>query len=224
MEGRMMAAIVFDLDGTLIDSVPDIHFIANEVLNAEGAEPITLAQARSFVGNGAGVFVQKMRALRGLPDADQDRLYEAFVGLYDTAVTRTVPYPGVPELLARLKGDGHRLGVCTNKPISPTKAVLAHLGLDMFFDTVWGGDSLPVRKPDPAPLHAAFEALGEEIRLYVGDSEVDADTAKAAGVPFFLYTEGYRKTLVEEISHRAAFSHFDALYSQLTDVMQAAAP
>lgn len=206
------ARIVFDLDGTLIDSAPDIHAIANEVLALEGRDPITLADTRRFVGNGAAVFVARMRGARGLPEAAQQRMVAAFVARYDRAVERTHPYPGVSEALADLQAAGHRLGICTNKPISPARAVLAHLGLAGFFETVIGGDSLIVKKPDPAPLEAAFEALeGSGPMIFVGDSEVDAATARRLGVPFLLYTEGYRKTEPAQIRHSAMFSKYSVL-------------
>jgi len=205
------ARIVFDLDGTLIDSAPDIHAIANEVLALEGRDPITLQDTRRFVGNGAAVFVARMRGARAVPEAAQDRMYDAFIERYDRAVGRTHPYPGVMQALAGLRAAGHRLGICTNKPIGPARAVLAHLGLDGFFETVIGGDSLIVKKPDPAPLEAAFEALGSGPMIYVGDSEVDAETAARLKVPFLLFTEGYRKTEPAQIPHSALFSDFREL-------------
>ena len=208
VKGCQMARIVFDLDGTLIDSVPDIHGIACAVLDQEGYDRITLDQTRDFVGNGAGVFVAKMRAARGIADSEQERLYADFVARYDDAVGLTLPYPGVLSALDALKAGGHRLGICTNKPISPCRAVLKHLKMDHYFDTMWGGDSLPVHKPDPAPLHAAFAALGDGPQLFVGDSGVDAETGQRAGIPFMLYTEGYRKCAVEELPHTVAFNDF----------------
>jgi phosphoglycolate phosphatase len=207
----VLARIVFDLDGTLIDSAPDIHAIANEVLALEGCAPITLDQTRRFVGNGAAVFVARMRGARGLADAAQERMQAAFLDRYDRAVGRTHPYPGVLQALQGLRATGHRLGICTNKPILPARAVLAHLDMDGFFETVIGGDSLSVKKPDPAPLEAAFEALGAGPMIYVGDSEVDAETAQRLGVPFLLFTEGYRKTAVDKLPHHAAFSDFTRL-------------
>lgn len=206
-----MARIVFDLDGTLIDSAPDIHGIANALLAAEGLGPITLDQARDFIGNGASVFVAKMRAARDIPDDQHDRLLGDFVARYDDAVHLTVPYPNVESALQQLIEAGHDLGVCTNKPIRPCKAVLAHLGLDKYFQTVWGGDSLPVHKPDPTPLNAAFDALPDGPELYVGDSDVDAETAQRAMVPFLLFTEGYRKLPVSRMPHSVAFSDFAEL-------------
>ena len=206
-----MARIVFDLDGTLIDSAPDIHAGANALLMAEGSEPITLAEARGFVGQGAAAFIEKVRHARGIAESEQARLLAAFVQSYATLITRTRVYPGVLEALERLRDDGHRLGICTNKPLVPCNAVLAHLGLERLFEVVLAGDSLPTHKPDPAPLHAAFAALGEGPQIFVGDGEVDAETARRAKVPFLLYTEGYRKAEVASLPHAAAFSDHGAL-------------
>jgi phosphoglycolate phosphatase len=206
-----MARIVFDLDGTLIDSAPDIQGIANSLMEKEGFDPFTLAQARDFIGNGVAVFVQKMRAARGIPDTEQERLLTDFVSRYHSATELTETYPEVSQALQSLIAAGHVLGICTNKPSVATRAVLAHLFLDTYFKSVIGGDSLPVSKPDPAPLHAAFDALGTGPVIYVGDSDVDAETAVRAKVPFFLFTEGYRKLPVSEIPHTQAFSNFGEL-------------
>jgi len=207
----MSSRIVFDLDGTLIDSAPDLHAIANALLAEEGATPISLDHAREFIGNGASVFVQKMRAAGSIPDSEHARVLAAFTERYSDAVTLTQLYPGVRDALDRLHREGHGLGICTNKPIRPCRAVLRHFGLDHYFTVVVGGDSLPVYKPDPAPLNAAFEALPEGPEVYVGDSEVDAETAHHAKVPFLLFSEGYRKCPVERLAHSAAFRAFAEL-------------
>lgn len=203
-----MARIVFDLDGTLIDSAPDIGGVANKTLVARGLEPISLAQTRDFVGNGASVFIDKMRAARGIDQSEHAAILAEFMVHYETAVDLTKPYPGAVGALKALRANGHRLGICTNKPFAPTMAVVRHLDLEGYFDVIIGGDSLDVRKPDPAPLAKAFEGLAEGTRLYVGDSDVDAATAQALGVPFFLFTEGYRKVPVAELPHDCAFSDF----------------
>ncbi|NNE86594.1 MAG: phosphoglycolate phosphatase [Silicimonas sp.] len=204
-----MARIVFDLDGTLIDSAPDIGGIANGLLADRGLPPITSEQTRDFVGKGPGVFIEKMRTARNIPQSEQTTLLTAFMANYDGAVGLTHPYPGVVNALENLRTKGHRLGICTNKPIKPTMAVLRHLDLEQYFETFVGGDSLAVHKPDPAPLEQAFAALGDGKQIFVGDSEVDAATALAAGVTFLLFTEGYRKKPIAELPHDQAFSHFD---------------
>jgi phosphoglycolate phosphatase len=205
-----MIPIVFDLDGTLIDSAPDIHAGANGLLADEGHAPLTIAEARSFIGNGAAVFVARMRAARGIPDSEQPRLYAEFVCRYDDFVRLTHPYPGAVAALHRLSALGHPLGICTNKPYRPTLAVLRHLNLEHLFATIFGGDSLRVHKPDPAPLHAAFAALGGP-GLFVGDSEVDAETAQRAELPFLLYSGGYRKAPADSLGAAVVFDHFDRL-------------
>lgn len=198
-----MARIVFDLDGTLIDSAMDIAAAANATLAEFGAKPLSVVEARGFVGADAVIFVERMARARDLPDPAP--LVPRFVYHYERAVQDTVIYPGVEDALATLKARGHRLGLCTNKPTRATQAVLAHLGWSDLFGAVFTGDSLPVRKPDPAPLLAAFEALGDGPAIYVGDSEVDAETGERAGVPFLLYTPGYRKTPIAELTVTAAF-------------------
>lgn len=206
-----MARIVFDLDGTLIDSAPDLRGIANEIMAEMGLEQITLAEAREFIGKGAAMFVAQLREARDIAGGEQERILAAFQSRYMTAVELTRPYPGVEAALKSLITSGHSLGICTNKPIRPTKAVLKHLALEHYFETVWGGDSMTVHKPDPAPLDAAFDALGQGDEIYVGDSEVDAETARSAMVPFLLYTEGYRESPVSIIAHTASFSDFTDL-------------
>lgn len=199
-----MARIVFDLDGTLIDSAPDIQGIANRVLAAEGRAPIDLETTHKFIGNGTSVFVQRMRAARDLPDTEHDRLHEAFMAEYEDAVDLTRPYAGVEDALDVL-GRDHQLGICTNKPLSPTLKVVDHLGWRPRFAAIFGGDSMSVKKPDPTPLHAAYAKLGEGPRIYVGDSEVDAETAERAEVPFLLYSEGYRRGPVDAMTYATVF-------------------
>lgn len=206
-----MARIVFDLDGTLVDSAPDLHGIANALLALRGLQPVTLDQARSFIGQGVAVFVARLRAARGLPEAEQASLLAAFMARYDQAVTLTLPYPGVVEALTTLRAQGHALGLCTNKPMQPTLAVLGHLNLARHLTRIIAGDSLPVHKPDPAPLHAAFDMPGPGPNLYVGDSEVDAETAWRAEIPLLIFTQGYRVTPLADLPYRAAFDAFAEL-------------
>jgi len=207
------AAVIFDLDGTLIDSAPDIHAAANRVLRAEGLAEQSFEQVRSFVGRGVPHLIRQLlvAAGHGQDDALHARMTERFIAGYEDAVGLTLPYPGVADALDSLRAAGHPLGICTNKPEAATRAVLAHLSLLEPFTVIVGGDSLAVRKPDPAPLHLAVAQLGQPKAIFVGDSEVDAETAQAAGLPFLLFTEGYRKTPVEDLPQIGHFSHHAAL-------------
>lgn len=188
----MKGAIVFDLDGTLVASAPQIMQVANEMLATEGAAPLSLAETTRFIGNGARIFVQRMIAARGLDAGAEDRLYTDFAARAESNAEGAELFPGVAKALAALAESGHPLGICTNKPAAPARAMLDHLGIGHVFATLVGGDSLPVLKPDPAPLHAAFAGLGPPF-LFVGDSEVDSATARAADIPFALFTRGYRR-------------------------------
>ncbi|KAA2314920.1 phosphoglycolate phosphatase [Pseudooceanicola sediminis] len=205
-----MTRIVFDLDGTLIDSAEDVQGIANAILPPD-LPPVTLPEVRAFMGEGTPTFIRRLIDARDLPTDSFDTLHKGFMARYKTAVTRTTVYPGVAETLSDLRAAGHRLGLCTNKPAAPARAVLAHLGLAEYFDVLLGGDSLPQRKPDPAPLLAILANLGDTRALYVGDSETDAETAHAAAVPFLLFTEGYPKGPTDKIACTARFSSFSAL-------------
>lgn len=204
-----MARIVFDLDGTLIDSVADIAAAANATLAEIGVPPLSVKQARGFVGAGAPVFVERMARARGL--SDPASLVPRFLYHYERAVDQAVIFDGVEAALAALKGQGHRLGLCTNKPQKPTRAVLAHLGWRDMFEVVFSGDSLPLRKPDPAPLLAALDALGDGPAVYVGDGEVDSETAARAQVPFLLFTQGYRTASVTDLAPAAAFDDWSEI-------------
>ena len=207
----MTRAIVFDLDGTLVDSAPDLHVALNKVLAGEGAAPVTLAETAGFIGHGIPHLVGLARAARGLPPAREADMTAAMFRHYLAApAALTRPYPGVTQALEALAAAGFRLGLCTNKALAPTEEILGTLDLRRHFAVVIGGDSLTQKKPDPAPLRATFAPLGQP-HLYIGDSEVDAATAAAADVPFGLFARGYRKTPVADLPHRLAFDDFHQL-------------
>lgn len=204
--------LIFDLDGTLIDSAPDIRAAVNRMLAGEGLGPLDLPTVTSFVGNGMPKLVERVMAAKGIDPAPHKALTQVTLDHYNAAPSAlTRPYPGVPQALAALEAAGHRLALCTNKPEAPARAILADLGLSRHFPVVIGGDTLTVRKPDPAPALECVKAMGGGDAAFIGDSEVDAATAEAAGLPFYLFTEGYRKSPVSALPHQAAFSDFAAL-------------
>lgn len=206
-------AVIFDLDGTLIDSVPDIHATVNRVLGAMGLAETDRATVQGFVGNGLPALIDRLLAHHGrpLPPEAQRDLIARFEADYSTHHELTRVYPGARQALAALLAQGAVLGICTNKPMGPARAILDHLVLSPQFAAVLGGDSLSVRKPDPEHLLATARALGRPKTIFVGDSEVDAATAHAAALPFLLYTEGYRKSPVDQIPHAAVFDDWAAL-------------
>lgn len=205
--------LVFDLDGTLIDSAPQIHAAANIVFGAKGLPPFSQETVRGFIGNGVGVLVERLMLHQGIAAtaALQSELVASFIEIYEEAFDLTTLYPNVSTALHALDAAGHRLAICTNKPEGPTRAVLRHFGLTGLFPVVIGGDTLPQRKPDPAPLLAALGRMSPGRALFVGDSEADAETAHAAGVPLALFTQGYRKASPESLNARVIFDDHAAL-------------
>lgn len=210
-------SVIFDLDGTLIDSLPDIHAAVNRMLVSEGQAPMPRAEVQSYVGDGAPVLIRRVMAARGMDMARHGELAARMVADYTArSCEETTVYPHVAEVLAALKAEGCRLGICTNKPEGATRAVLKELGLDKFFNAIVAGDTLPERKPDPAPLLHAAQLLGAPRVAYVGDSEVDAKTAEAAFLPFYLFTQGYLRVPRHEIAPVAEFSDYRDLPALLS--------
>lgn len=194
--------LVFDLDGTLIDSVPDLHACINRLLDSEGRRLLEIPELTRMVGDGVPALVRRAyEATGGLPEDFEARV-QRYLELYGAALAdRTVPFPGVPETLEQLERAGHRMAVCTNKPHGPSVEILEALGLARFFAAVAGGDSLPVRKPDPGHLLGLLEMLdsGPDRAVMIGDSLNDIQVATNAGVRSIAVSYGYRKQPVEEL-------------------------
>jgi phosphoglycolate phosphatase len=185
-----MRAVVFDLDGTLIDSLPDIATAVNHVLAWRGLEALPPPQVEKMIGDGAKVLLDRALAARGAVAGAADM--DVFMDWYTVhGANETRPYPGMVEALAALREAGHRLGVCTNKPAVAAREILASLGLDEFFDAVTGGDSTPYRKPDPRHLAATLAALGAQEAVMVGDHFNDMAAAKGCGIPGIFAAWGY---------------------------------
>ncbi|MGH8211238.1 MAG: phosphoglycolate phosphatase [Steroidobacteraceae bacterium] len=212
------ALVVFDLDGTLIDSAPDMHRAVNLMLADLGCAPLTLADIRSMVGDGASALIARALAARQCVTADPTKALAQFLEHYEadpTPFTRT--FPGVTATLERLQAFGLTLAICTNKPARLTQMILECLGIDRLFVRVVAGDSLPFRKPDPRALMELLNGFDTPTvaSLMVGDSEVDAATAHAASVPFVLMTYGYHRGPIDGISSIATLDHFSELATLL---------
>ncbi|MBZ8134050.1 phosphoglycolate phosphatase [Afifella sp. IM 167] len=189
-------AILFDLDGTLVDSVPDLAGALNALLDEESLVAIPEEEVRGMVGNGVEKLVERGFAARGRDLAGEAlaEMTRLFMALYEPRATlRTRLYPGVAETLQSLRSEGIALAVLTNKPAEPTRLILEGLRIAPCFTAVIGGDSGLPKKPDPAVIHAALKMLGvsEEEALMVGDSPADVGAARNAGIPVVVVSYGY---------------------------------
>lgn len=189
-------AAIWDLDGTLIDSAPDLANILNQLLLQDGIPPLCTKSVVGMVGAGARKLVERGYRAAGSPLAERnlDSRFEHFVRLYsETPVDTTRLYPGVRDCLQHLRDEGIRQAVCTNKPHAITADILDRLGVSSYFKTVIGGDSVATRKPDPAPVLACLERLGCPAgdAVMIGDSDADVGAASAAGVRCLFVTYGY---------------------------------
>jgi phosphoglycolate phosphatase len=185
--------VAFDLDGTLADTAPDLAASLNHVLTAMGREEVPEESVRYLVGHGARALLRKGLAATG--EASEDLVehgFPLFIDYYSANICDgTAIYPRIEAALDALCLQGVALALCTNKPEALTLRLLAALGWSNRFQAVVGGDTLPVRKPDPAPLHEAIARAGGGRAAFVGDSITDADTARAAGVPFIAVSFGF---------------------------------
>jgi len=198
------AALVFDLDGTLIDSRRDITTAVDRTRAGYGLPPIGLERVVTMVGEGARLLVE--RALPELPAERADEALAIYLQHYrDVCLDETRPYPGIEEMLARL-APSYPLALLSNKGEELSRIVLRGLGLDRFFREILGGDSLPTRKPDPSGLHLLAARLGVPVErvLLVGDTRIDAETARNAGCSFALVEWGFPRPPALETHLRVA--------------------
>jgi phosphoglycolate phosphatase len=180
-------AVVFDLDGTLVDSLGDLHVASNALLAEHRRRRLETAEVRRYVGDGAPALIERAFAATGGWPAGLSPAValERFLRHYRAGGhCQTRLYPGAMPMLEALRGLGLKLAICTNKPLAPTQALLATLGLSDRVDAVVGGDSYPQRKPAAQPVLGALEQLGAlpGSAAMVGDSEVDVGAARAAGL------------------------------------------
>jgi len=210
--------LVFDLDGTLVDSVPDLADALNEVLRERGYAPLSRAEVAPMVGDGIPTLVARAFAARGGTPSEASELLPRYTAIYEANATNlTRPYPGVRETLLKLHQRGYRSAVCTNKPQQASVTVLAGLELTALFDGVAGGDRYEVRKPDPGHLLGLIAELGGDPgrAVMIGDSENDAAVAHAAAVPLILMGYGYARANPQTLGAAAVLDHFAELPATL---------
>lgn len=208
--------IAFDLDGTLVDTAPDLLGALNVVLVEEGLPPAPLSAVRLLVGHGIRGMLSKAYALNGLTiDAAQlDTLQPRCVAVYASRIAQeSLPFPGCLDALADLRARGAALAVCTNKAEGLARVLLDELDMTDGFDAIVGGDTLPVQKPDPAPLIEAIRQVGGDPKrsIMVGDASPDVGAAKAAGAPCILLTFGYNDRPAAELGGDVLIDHYDQL-------------
>jgi len=220
-----LKAVVFDLDGTLIDSAPDLHAALNILLNQQNRDSVTLHQVKMMIGDGVPKLVERGFAATGdIPDAGiMEQMVERYLEIYDKdATTLTTLYPGVTDALQRLQDQDIKLGVCTNKPYAPARQIANEFGLAGFFKTIVGGDTLPgIRKPDGRHLGAALEQLNvsRDHAVMVGDNANDVAVARNSGVPVIVMSYGYTRIPGAELGADIMIDGFDELDRALAELM-----
>jgi phosphoglycolate phosphatase len=209
--------VIFDLDGTLVDTAADLTGALNHALVDLGRQPLTQQTVRGMVGHGARTLLRRGLAATGdASDALVDAAMPIFLDYYGRHIAdHSTPFPGVEQALTALTADGVTLAICTNKPEALARQLIAALGWDTHFAVIIGGDTLATRKPDPAPVREAVARAGGGRAVFVGDSISDTDAARAAGLPCVALTFGFADRPPEELGASILIEHFDALLPAL---------
>ena len=209
--------VAFDLDGTLADTAPDLTAALNHALAAFGRPAVPAEDVRHMVGHGARALLQKGLAATGeMTEALVDEGFPIFIDYYLAHIADgTTIFPGLNTALDQLAARGVKLAVCTNKAEGLARRCIDELGWANRFDALVGGDTLPVRKPDPAPLFEAIARCGGGRAAFIGDSITDTDTGIAAKIPTIAVTFGFSDRPHDRLGATALIDHFDALIPTL---------
>jgi len=216
-----ISALIFDLDGTLIDSAPDLQAAGNRMLVPLGRREVSVQEVQLMIGDGVPKLVERCFEATGdiPPEEEFQKHVAAFIKDYEPrSAELTVAFDGAHNVLQSLKAQGIKLSICTNKPYGATLQILSKLDLADYFDVVIGGDTLPgIKKPDPRHLQAALEKMNAKPSesAMVGDNGNDVNAAHAAGLPVVLLSHGYTKIPVGELGGEAVIDHFSKLESTL---------
>ena len=212
--------IVFDLDGTLVDTAPDLTAALNAVMRSIGRAEVPLADVRHMVGRGARYLIERAMEATGAP-AREDQigdLFDAFIDHYDANIAaQSRPFERAVSVSQSLAARGHKLGICTNKPEALALKLMGELGLRDLFPVILGADSRPYKKPDPRHLFDTISSLGGSAAsaVLIGDSETDVKTARAAKLPVVVVSFGYTEIPPADLGADAVIDHFDALVEAL---------
>jgi len=219
-----MRTIVFDLDGTLVDTAPDLISTLNLVFADEGLAPVAHDDARRMIGGGARHMIE--RALiaigRNVPSAELDRMFRIFIDHYSAHIAdRSRPFPHLESVLQQLAGEGCRLAVCTNKLEWLSRRLLDALNLSRYFAAIGGRDTFGMQKPDPQILRLTIRRAGGEVQraIMIGDSMTDVRTARAANVPVVAVDFGYSEVAPEALNADRLISSFTELPNAIAAVL-----
>ncbi len=207
----MNIRIIFDLDGTLIDSANSLSCIANIILDELNRSPIQENIYKTFIGDGLKKQVERVLVWSGgIPDKGLDYYYRRFLSLYQKdPISNVNIFSNADMVIKFLYDKGVKLGLCTQKLELPARKLLENFKMIEFFDSFAFGDTLKVRKPDPSMVyHVTRKDKKDMLTFYIGDSEVDAEIASNARIPFILFSGGYRKCSIEEIRPDFWFSDY----------------
>jgi phosphoglycolate phosphatase len=216
--------VVFDLDGTLVDTAPDLIETLNVVFGRNGLPPVDYVAARNMIGGGALKMIERALKLEGLPLSARnvDRMFAEFIDYYAGHIAdKSQPFPGLDTALDRLAERGCRFAVCTNKLEGLSRLLLDALGLTRRFSAICGQDTFGIQKPDPEFLRRTVRAAGGDIQqaVMVGDSGTDIATARAAAVPVVAVDFGYSETPIGKLGADRLISHFDDLPAAVLDLV-----
>lgn len=219
--------VIFDLDGTLIDTAPDLIHTLNTVLVSENVPAIAFDAARPMIGTGVRPMLERALVECGqfLNEAATDALFARYLRYYQNHIAdHSRPYPGLEQALDRLDAHGFTLAVCTNKYEALSRRLLDALRLTSRFAAICGQDTFPMKKPDPEALRLTIARAGGDAAraVMVGDSETDVNVARAAGIPVIGVDFGYTRIPMTELSPDRLISHFDALPEAVLELLRQA--
>ena len=216
--------IVFDLDGTLVNTAPDLHNTLNHVLQSEGLAPVNLSEISGMIGHGSKAMITKGMQSQGIsPEPDQlERLFRQFLAHYaDNIAVYSHPFDSVVSTLDWITDEGGRLAVCTNKTQALSDTLLQALDLHHHFVSIVGADSVAQRKPHGGHIHHTVALAGGDINrsIMIGDSRTDERAARNAGLPFIFVPFGYEAETAEQIAADAVANHYDDLPAIVLDIV-----